>query len=85
MLNEPATYVEECADGSGVVDLHMQFNAPTVDLLRRWRTRIEATRWHREGDYATLVVAPPLVPPIRIKMWRTKPSDAPSPPSKRAG
>ena len=63
----------------------MQFNTPTLDLLRRWRTRIKATRWYRDGDYATLLVAPPLIPPIRVKMWRTPERDAPKPPRERAG
>ena len=77
-LDEPASYVEERSGGKDVVSLVMDFNAPTVDLLRKWRTSIKATRWHKDGDYAVLVVAPPLIPPIRIKMLRTAPKDAPS-------
>ena len=52
-LNEPATYIEDATGDDGAINLVMQFNAPTLDLLRRWRTRIKATRWHREGDYFT--------------------------------
>jgi len=79
MLNQPATYVEDRTTKVGDIELVMCFNEPTQDLLRRWRTRIKATRWHRDGDYATLVVQAPLIPPITIKMLRTLPRDAPSP------
>ena len=79
MLDEQATYIEEQSKTAGVVSLVMFFNKPTLELLKKWRTRIRATRWHREGDYATLVVSPPLIPPIHVKMHRTHARDAPSP------
>ena len=69
-LNEPASFTEEHNDVDTVVTLVMNFNDPTLELLRRWRTRIKATTWHRDGDYAMLVVAAPLIPPIRIRMPR---------------
>ena len=83
-LDEPAAYSERF-DANGVITLDMHFNEPTIDLLRRWRTRIKATRWHKDGDYAELVVSPPLIRPIKIKMWRTAPRDAPKPPKERRG
>jgi hypothetical protein len=72
-LDEPAEYAEESASASGVVSLAMTFNQPTLDLLRRWRTRIRQTQYHRDEDYATILVAPPLIPPIRIKMCAPPP------------
>ena len=75
-LDEPASYIEEPADGN-VIRLTMFFNRPTLELLKRWRTKIRSTRWYRDGDYATLTVSPPLIPPITIKMWRTPARDAP--------
>ena len=69
-LNEPASYVEESTAANGVIRLAMVFNEPTLELLRRWRTRIKGTTWTRDGDFATLVVQPPLIPAIRIRMER---------------
>lgn len=82
-LDEPASYMEEHSStpDSDVLNMVMFFNKPTLDLLRRWRTRIKAVRWHNEADYATLVVAAPLIPPIHIKLRRTAARDAPSLPS----
>ena len=76
-LNEPASYTEEASESDDVASLVMRFNEPTLDLLRRWRTRIKATTWHRDGDWAELLVSPPLIPAIRIRMARTLPEDAP--------
>ena len=84
-LNEPAQYEEERSGADGSVSLVMNFNEPTLDLLRRWRTRIKGTRWHRDGDYAVLVVQAPFIPPICIRMARTRPADAPKPPRHRSG
>merc|ERR1712224_1097494 len=71
-LNEPAGYSEAAHHpDSGEISLAMRFNEATMDLLRRWRTKIKSAAWHRGGDYATLLIAPPLIPPIRIRMVRT--------------
>ena len=86
MLDEQATYIEEQSKTAGVVSLVMFFNKPTLELLKKWRTRIRATRWHREGDYATLVVSPRSASRSKSATVSLPPGQlAGSPPAGRAG
>jgi len=66
-LDEPATY-SMGDDGSGWVDI--VFNEATLDLLRRWRTTIRAVTYRHEDDTCQLVIAPPVIPAIRVRLRR---------------
>ena len=63
-LDEPAKY--SIHKGSSTVEI--EFNEPTIDLLRRWRTRIRTVSYFHEDDTCELVIAPPLVPAIRVRL-----------------
>jgi hypothetical protein len=68
-LNEEASYHEEPLRG-GVSSVRVKFNAPTLELLSRYRTRIRSTTYHVDGDYAMLELKPPLIPRILVKLHR---------------
>ena len=73
-LDELAEYASEGASdesGSGNLQLNMNFNEPTLNLLARYRTRIRSTLYNPDGDYATLVICPPLLT-IRVRLHRTR-------------
>ena len=67
-LDEPAIW-SAANDGSGRVDI--EFNEPTIDLLRRWKTRISGVSYRYEDDTCQLIIAPPLIPAIRMRLRRT--------------
>ncbi|KAL3906414.1 MAG: hypothetical protein SGPRY_010554 [Prymnesium sp.] len=72
-LDQPASYTLSLpSPASHRLALIMQFNRPTLELLSRWRTRIRSVLYDRERDITTLVVAPPLVPPIHVRMRRVR-------------
>ena len=71
MLDDTASYHEAGEDRDGAIRLHMDFNEPTLQLLARYRTRISATVYHADGDYAILTIAPPFLPAIRVRLQRT--------------
>ena len=72
-LDEPVTYQLERYDAKRRRSkIHLTFNKPTLLLLSRWRTRIRAVWYDADGDYALLVVAPPVIPAIRIKLNRVR-------------
>jgi hypothetical protein len=64
-LSEP---VEFTIGEDGSIDLDL--NEATVALLRRMRTRIRSCTYSQEEDRNVLVVAPPLVPAIHVRMLR---------------
>jgi len=64
-LDEPAEFT---VGGDGQIEL--DFNAATVALLRRMRTRIRSCTYYMQEDYTVLVVAPPLVPAIHVRLLR---------------
>lgn len=76
-LDEPADYSPDVEEGGalrkwkdGSITLLMDFNEPTVQVLRSWNTKIRATRYTNDGDYATLVIKPPLIPAISVKLHK---------------
>ena len=72
-LDEPAKYWTEVNSGTeGRTRIRIAFNEPTLDLLARWRTRIRAVWYEHDGDYAILVIAPPLIPAIRVRLARRR-------------
>jgi hypothetical protein len=64
-LSEPAEFT---VGEDGRIDL--DFNDATKALLRRMRTRIRSCTYCQEEDRSVLVVAPPLVPAIHVRMLR---------------
>ena len=54
----------------GGLTLLMDFNEPTRAVLHSWRTRIRATRFYVDGDYVMLVIKPPVIPAIRVRLLR---------------
>lgn len=86
-LDEPATFqAEPLSDdssgssssstggssvGKGVVNMLIDFNRPTLELLGNWKTRITRCTYDADEDYATITISPPLVPSIRVKLRRT--------------
>ncbi|KAL1500201.1 hypothetical protein AB1Y20_012870 [Prymnesium parvum] len=72
-LDEPAEFqVGSQAEHAQHVQVLISFNQATVDLLARWKTKIRAVLYHPEDDYTVLVIAPPLIPAIRVKMERVR-------------
>ena len=57
--------------GKRVVNMLIDFNRPTLELLSNWKTRITRCTYDADEDYATITISPPLVPSIRVKMRRT--------------
>ena len=73
-LDELAEYASAGASDEGAggdLHLNMDFNEPTLALLARYRTRIRSTLYNADGDYATLVICPPLLT-IRVRLHRTR-------------
>ena len=68
-LDEPASYAGP-HDGTGAVDI--EFNEPTQDLLRRWKTRIRSVSYWHDDDTCQLEISPPLIPAIRVLLRRDK-------------
>lgn len=64
-LSEPAEFT---IGEDGRIDLEL--NDATIALLRRMRTRIRSCTYCQEEDRSVLVVAPPLVPAIHVRMAR---------------
>ena len=68
-LDEPTPY-RLVPQPSGQLRVDLDFNEPARDLLARWRTRIRAVWYNSADDYATIVIAPPLVPAISLRLSR---------------
>ena len=63
---------DEHVDPGTVTHLIMEFNEPTLALLRAWRTTIRATHYHPDGEYTVLVIKAPVIPPLRVKLHRSE-------------
>tara|TARA_B110001452_G_scaffold117823_1_gene97706 strand:+ start:2647 stop:3303 length:657 start_codon:yes stop_codon:yes gene_type:complete len=72
-LNEQVQYR---SDGSG--RLAFDLSAGTVQMLRRVRTSLREAEYLSSTDIAIVTVAPPVIPAIRIRMYRTDDSRASS-------
>lgn len=70
-LNEPVRYR---SDGSG--RLAFDLSAGTIQMLRRVRTSLREAEYLSSTDVAIVTVAPPVIPAIRIRMYRTDDSRA---------
>lgn len=68
-LNEPVQYR---SDGSG--RLAFDLSAGTIQMLRRVRTSLREAEYLSTTDVAIVTVAPPMVPALRIRMYRTEDS-----------
>tara|TARA_B110001452_G_scaffold254130_1_gene245414 strand:- start:325 stop:786 length:462 start_codon:yes stop_codon:yes gene_type:complete len=66
-LDEPASY---SVDESGKV--LFELNEPTRRLLRRYRTRLRSIQYDAAGDHTTITICAPLIPPIRVRLDRTR-------------
>jgi hypothetical protein len=65
------TPTDASSDGSdGGLTLMMDFNEPTLEVLRSWGTRIRATRFYADDDFVMLVIKPPVIPAIRVRLLR---------------
>ena len=70
-LDEPAQYWAEAEAGTdGRTRIRIAFNERTLELLARWKTRIRAVWYDTSDDYAIIVIAPPLIPAIRLRLER---------------
>ena len=70
-LDDHASFQVANEETDGSLRLQMEFNDPTLQLLASYRTRISATIYHPDGDYAVLVISPRWLPNIRVRLLRT--------------
>lgn len=72
-LDEPARYSpEQKGLKRGRVSLLIDFNEPTKRLLARWKTRIRAVLYDPSDDVTILVIQPPVIPAIHVRMKRVQ-------------